>query len=82
MGLTEQVEQAAQGSAARARASNESLQTVSTTLMQGKEAIASLTEGIAVLQEGTDRITQRVKTLGEFCRHGRPICAKPKPDCL
>lgn len=64
--LTEQVEQAAQGSAARAKASNESLQTVSTTLALGQEAIASLTQGIAVLQEGTDRIMQRVKSLGEF----------------
>lgn len=64
--LTEQVEQAAQGSAARAKASNESLQTVSTTLALGQEAIASLTQGIAVLQESTDRIMQRVKSLGEF----------------
>ncbi|HEY9833050.1 MAG TPA: CHASE4 domain-containing protein [Stenomitos sp.] len=66
LSLTEQVENAAQGSAERATASNESLQTVSTTLMQGQEAIAALTQGIAILQEGTDRIVQRMKTLREF----------------
>jgi twitching motility protein PilJ len=64
--LTEQVEHAAQGSAERAKASNESLHTVSTTLMQGQEAIAALTQGIIILQDGTDRIVQRMKTLREF----------------
>lgn len=64
--LTEQVEHAAQGSAQRATASNESLQTMFSTLMQGQDAIDSLTEGIAVLQDGTDRIVQRMKTLREF----------------
>lgn len=64
--LTEQVENAAQSSAARAKASNQALQTVSTTLIQGQEAIAQLTQGIAVLQDGSARIMQRVKTLGEF----------------
>jgi len=64
--LTEQVENAAQSSATRAKASNKSLQTVSTTLIQGQEAIAALTQGIAELQEGSARIMQRVKTLGEF----------------
>ncbi len=66
LGLTEQVENAAQASAQRATTSNESLQTVSTTLMQGQEAINALTQGINVLQEGTDRIVQRMKTLREF----------------
>lgn len=66
LNLTEQVENAAQASAQRVTTSNESLQTVSTTLMQGQEAIAALTQGITVLQEGTDRIVQRMKTLREF----------------
>jgi twitching motility protein PilJ len=66
LNLTEQVEHAAQSSAERAKASNESLQTMFTTLMQGQEAIAALTEGIFILQEGTDRIVQRMKTLREF----------------
>ncbi|PSB23731.1 methyl-accepting chemotaxis protein [Stenomitos frigidus] len=64
--LTEQVEQAAQGSADRVKISNESLQTVSSTLVLGQEAIDALTQGITVLQEGTNRIVQRMKTLGEF----------------
>ena len=64
--LTEKVEQAAQGSAERVKVSNESLQTVSTTLVVGQEAINALTQGITVLQEGTNRIVQRMKTLGEF----------------
>ena len=64
--LTEQVEHAAQGSAERVKVSNESLQTVSSTLVLGQEAINALTQGITVLQEGTNRIVQRMKTLGEF----------------
>ncbi|MBW4471616.1 MAG: HAMP domain-containing protein [Stenomitos rutilans HA7619-LM2] len=66
LNLTEQVEHAAQGSAERVKVSNESLQTVSSTLVLGQEAIDALTQGIAVLQEGTNRIVQRMKTLGEF----------------
>jgi len=66
LSLTEQVENAAQGSAQRVQASNESLQTVSTTLTEGQEAIAALTQGITVLQDDTDRIVQRMKTLREF----------------
>jgi twitching motility protein PilJ len=64
--LTERVEHAAQGSAQRATASNESLQTMFSTLMQGQDVIDTLTQGITVLQEGTDRIVQRMKTLREF----------------
>lgn len=66
LSLTEQVEQAAQGSAERVKESSESLQTVASTVMQGQTAIDALTQGITVLQEGTDRIMQRMKTLGEF----------------
>jgi methyl-accepting chemotaxis protein PixJ len=64
--LTETVEQAAQGSAERVKVSNQSLQTVSSTLVVGQAAINALTQGITVLQEGTNRIVQRMKTLGEF----------------
>jgi twitching motility protein PilJ len=66
LSLTEQVQQAAQGSAEKATASSAALQTASTTVALGQNAIATLTQGIAVLQEGTDRIVQRMKTLGEF----------------
>ena len=64
--LTGQVEHAAQGSTERVKMSNESLQTVSSTLVAGQEAINALTQGISVLQDGTNRIVQRMKTLGEF----------------
>ncbi|NJR58908.1 MAG: HAMP domain-containing protein [Cyanobacteria bacterium CRU_2_1] len=64
--LTEQVEQAAQGSAEKVNATVVSLQTMSVAVGQGQTAIATLTQGIDVLQEGTDRIVQQMKTLGEF----------------
>ncbi|MDX2240956.1 MAG: hypothetical protein NW224_09755, partial [Leptolyngbyaceae cyanobacterium bins.302] len=66
LSLTEQVEHAAQDSTERTKASNESLHTVFATLMQGQDAINQLTQGITILQEGTDRIVQRMKTLTEF----------------
>ncbi|MBD1997046.1 HAMP domain-containing protein [Leptolyngbya sp. FACHB-541] len=64
--LTEQVEQMAQSSAEKARATTTSLESVRLTVEQGQGAIATLTQGIEVLQEGTNRIVQQMKTLGEF----------------
>jgi methyl-accepting chemotaxis protein PixJ len=64
--LTEQAEYAAQDSAERVNTASQSLRTVSSTVVLGQDAIAAMTEGIQVLQEGTDRIIQRMKTLGEF----------------
>lgn len=64
--LTEQVEQAAQGSAEKVQATSASLETVQFTIEQGQNAITTLTQGIEILQEGTDRIVQQMKTLGEF----------------
>ncbi|GAB4185709.1 MAG: methyl-accepting chemotaxis protein [Coleofasciculaceae cyanobacterium] len=66
LNLTEQVEEAAQASTKQAKASNESLQAVFAKLMQGQDTLNELTRGITVLQEGTDRIVQRMKTLREF----------------
>jgi twitching motility protein PilJ len=66
LSLTEQVEHAAQDSAEQVNTASESLRTVATAVNQGQSAIASLTQGIQILQEGSDRITQRMKTLGEF----------------
>jgi methyl-accepting chemotaxis protein PixJ len=66
LNLTEQVEEAAQASTKHAKASNESLQAVFAKLMQGQDTLNELTRGITVLQEGTDRIVQRMKTLREF----------------
>jgi twitching motility protein PilJ len=64
--LTEQVEQMAQGSAEKARETTTSLESMRFTVEQGQGAIATLTQGIEVLQEGTNRIVQQMKTLGEF----------------
>jgi twitching motility protein PilJ len=64
--LTEQVEQAAQSSVEQVESSVTSLETMQTAVEQGQGAINELTVGIGVLQEGTDRIIQQMKTLGEF----------------
>jgi methyl-accepting chemotaxis protein PixJ len=64
--LTEQVERMAEGSAEEAKATTLSLQAMRSTVEQGQGAIATLTSGIEVLQEGTRRIIQQMKTLGEF----------------
>ncbi|MGB5973483.1 MAG: hypothetical protein WBG38_09190, partial [Nodosilinea sp.] len=39
---------------------------VQTTVTAGQQAITDLTAGIDILQEGSDRIIQQMKTLGEF----------------
>ncbi|MGJ3249056.1 MAG: cache domain-containing protein [Elainellaceae cyanobacterium] len=64
--LTEQVEQIAQGSLEKVGATITSLQTMRVTVENGQGAIATLTKGIGILQDGTDRIVQQMKTLGEF----------------
>ncbi|WAL61903.1 CHASE4 domain-containing protein [Thermocoleostomius sinensis] len=64
--LTEQIEQTANDSIEKVTATSESLRAVSTTVERGQSAISAMTEGIDVLQSGTDRIMQQMKTLGEF----------------
>ncbi|MCG8362674.1 MAG: HAMP domain-containing protein [Pseudanabaenales cyanobacterium] len=64
--LTEQAEQTAQGAAEKVTATGDSLRTVRTTVEQGQAAITTLTQGIDVLQAGTNHIVQQMKTLGEF----------------
>ena len=64
--LTEQVEQTALDSAQNVKTSSESLRVTCTTVAEGQAMIDSLTQEISVLQEGSDRIVQRMKTLGEF----------------
>jgi methyl-accepting chemotaxis protein PixJ len=64
--LTEQVEQIAQDSAQNVQASSDSLRVTCTTVAEGQAVIDALTESITVLHEGSDRIMQRMKTLGEF----------------
>lgn len=64
--FTEQVQHAAESSKREIQASTESLAFTRATVNHGQEAIASLNEDIDTLREGTDRIIQQMKTLGEF----------------
>ncbi|AFY73102.1 methyl-accepting chemotaxis protein [Synechococcus sp. PCC 7502] len=64
--LTEEVAIAAQDSATKASAANQSLLTAQSTVEEGQVAINTLTEGISVLQKGSAQIVQKMKTLGEF----------------
>lgn len=64
--LTEEVAIAAQDSATKADAANQSLVTAQTTVEKEQVAINTLTEGIAFLQKGSAQIVQKMKTLGEF----------------
>jgi methyl-accepting chemotaxis protein PixJ len=64
--LTEQVEQIAQDSVQKVQTSSESLRDTCKTVAEGQAMIDALTQEITVLQEGADRIMQRMKTLGEF----------------
>lgn len=64
--LTVQVAELAQNSTAMVRQSSHALASIQSTVEQGQVAIYSLTEAIGVLQEGTVKIIQRMKTLGEF----------------
>lgn len=64
--LTHHVEEVVQQSAQEVQQSNEVLHLTSTTVTQGQASIDALTAGMVVLQNGTDQIMQRMKTLGEF----------------
>lgn len=64
--LTAQVEALAQNTARQVDVTMASLQAVQTTVEQGQQAMANLTTDIGILQEGSDRIVQQMKTLGEF----------------
>lgn len=66
LNLSEQVEQSAQNSAEQVKATNNSLLLLGKGVEQGQKAIATLIEEIRVLEQGTDRIIQQMKTLGEF----------------
>jgi methyl-accepting chemotaxis protein PixJ len=66
LNLTEQVEDATLHSAQQIHATNQSLETVQVTVERGKVAIATMTKGIEVLQQNTDRIVRQMKNLGDF----------------
>ena len=66
LNLSEQVEQSARAAAEQVQTTNQSLLSLSQAVNQGQQAIAKLIQGISVLQQGSDRIVQQMKTLGEF----------------
>lgn len=66
LNLTEQVETAALHSTQQVQTTNQSLETVQVTVERGKVAIATLTEGIKVLQQNTNQIVRQMKNLEEF----------------
>lgn len=64
--LINQVANSALDSGEQIKASIESLQTLRMAVDRGQKASQDLTEGIGVLQQGTDQIVQQMKALGEF----------------
>ncbi len=64
--LINQVANSALDSGEQIRASIESLQTLRIAVDRGQKASQDLTQGISVLQQGTDQIVQQMKALGEF----------------
>jgi methyl-accepting chemotaxis protein PixJ len=66
LNLSKQVEHSAEAAAQQLQLSNTSLRSLSEVVNDGQRAIRTLTEGTDVLRQGTDRIVQQMKTLGEF----------------
>jgi methyl-accepting chemotaxis protein PixJ len=64
--LTENVRQSAQNTVQQSIVTNHSLVTLQFSVTAGQEKISSLDREINVLQVGSDRIVQEIKTLGEF----------------
>jgi methyl-accepting chemotaxis protein PixJ len=66
LNLTEQVQHSAQNSTTVVNLNNQSLTNVRSTVERGQDAVSKMSLGITILQQGTDRIIQQMKTLGEF----------------
>jgi methyl-accepting chemotaxis protein PixJ len=64
--LSGEVEKSAETTVQELEYSREVLLSLLQTVDGGREAIVTLTEGTGVLQQGTDRMIQQMKTLGEF----------------
>jgi methyl-accepting chemotaxis protein PixJ len=64
--LTENVRQSAQNTMQQLTMTNRSLVTLQSSVTEGQGTISSLDREIDVLQAGSDRIVQEIKTLGEF----------------
>jgi methyl-accepting chemotaxis protein PixJ len=66
LALTETVRQSANDAATQLADTNNSLVSLQTAVTEGETTIESLDRGIDVLQQGSDRIVQQMKALGEF----------------
>ncbi|PSB39828.1 methyl-accepting chemotaxis protein, partial [Chamaesiphon polymorphus] len=66
LALTQTVRQAANNAATQLADTNDSLVSLQTAVTTGEMTIESLDRGIDVLQQGSDRIVQQMKALGEF----------------
>ncbi|WP_295617818.1 methyl-accepting chemotaxis protein [Chamaesiphon sp. GL140_3_metabinner_50] len=64
--LTRNVRQSAQNTMQQLNVTNQSLVTLQSSVTEGQGTISSLDREIDVLQAGSDRIVQEIKTLGEF----------------
>ena len=64
--MINQVVNSALNSGEQIKVSIQSLQNLRIAVQQGQKASQDLTEGIGVLQQGTDQIVQQMKALGEF----------------
>jgi twitching motility protein PilJ len=64
--LTRQVQASANSSADRVNQSNQSLADMGSTIEQGQGELDTMNLSIGVLEQGTDRIVQQMKALGEF----------------
>ncbi len=64
--LTRNVRQSAQNTMEQLIITNKSLVTLQSSVIEGQETISSLDQEIDVLQAGSDRIVQEIKTLSEF----------------
>lgn len=64
--LSGEVEKSATATVQELQNSNQILLSLTQTVKEGQSAINTLTQGTTILQQGTDRIIQQMKTLGEF----------------
>ncbi|MGF1514710.1 MAG: GAF domain-containing protein [Elainellaceae cyanobacterium] len=64
--ITNGVKALALDAAQQVETSRTSLETLKQAVERGRGEITSMTTGIEILQEGSDRIIQQMKTLGEF----------------
>ena len=66
LGLVDEVRTFATSAAQQLATTNQSLVTLNTAVAKGQVEIGTLGQEIEVLQQGSDRIVQQMKTLGEF----------------